>query len=246
MTITWYVLGATSPLARAFATEAAAHGAHLVLAARDAAELETIAGDLRIRAKAQVRTLIFDATNAQSVADLAAEMNKQAKPLSMFIGHGIMTDENDHTLTSLLWQVNTLSIINLLNMLTEKFSADNAGHIVVVGSVAGDRGRAANYQYGATKAGLAAFIEGFGQRMSRVGVKVLLVKPGMMDTRMTWSMKPSPIPLGTPEGLAKAMWKKAPKGGTLYYPWFWFFIMKLIRELPNALFNRTKFYSQSK
>jgi short-subunit dehydrogenase len=238
---TWYVLGATSPLARAFAIEAAGHGAKLVLAARDTDELETIAGDLRLRREAEVSTEIVDAAKPESVSALAARIKSEAAPLALFIGHGIMPDEADHGLTSQLWQVNTLSIINLLNELTAKLEADKAGQVVVVGSVAGDRGRASNYQYGATKAGLAAFVEGFGQRMSRAGVKVLLVKPGMMDTRMTWGMKASPIPLGTPEGLAKAMWKKAAKGGTLYYPWFWFFIMKLIRELPHGIFNKTKF-----
>jgi len=244
MSATWLILGATSPLVRAFAIEAAGHGAKLVLAARDADELETIAGDIRLRTKATVETVAFDAANIESTHALA-EKAAGYDNLSILIGHGIMPDETkvraDEALALQQWEVNNLSIVRLLNRLTAKFEAQQSGAIVVIGSVAGDRGRKKNYQYGATKAGLAAFVEGLGAYLSGFGVKVVLVKPGIMDTRMTWGAKGPPLPKGTPEGLAKAMWKKAHKGGVLYYPWFWFFIMKMIQQLPSKIFNKLNF-----
>lgn len=244
MSATWLIIGATSPLVRAFAIEAATQGARLVLAARDTDELETIAGDIRLRSKAEVTTLTFDAADPAStkaLADKAAELDN----LSVMVGHGIMPDEiaarDNEALALQQWEVNTLCIVRLLNRLTPKFEAQKSGSIVVIGSVAGDRGRKKNYQYGATKAGLAAFVEGLGAHLSGFGVKVVLVKPGIMDTRMTWGTKGPPLPKGTPEGLAKAMWKKAGKGGVLYYPWFWFFIMKMIQQLPVKIFNKLNF-----
>lgn len=240
----WLVLGATSPLARAFAIEAADHGAKLFLAARDADELATIAGDLRVRSNIPVETLAFDAGDAASVEKLAAWALEQSGPVSVFAGHGIMPDEKDvqadAKLAAQLWEVNCLSIVRLLNRLTPKFEAEG-GSIVVIGSVAGDRGRKKNYQYGASKAGLAGYIEGLGARLSANNVSVLLVKPGVMDTGLTWGLPTPPLPLGSPEGLARAIWLRTRRGGTLYYPWFWFFIMQIIRQLPNAIFNKLNF-----
>ena len=63
-----------------------------------------------------------------------------------------------------------------------------AGTIVGVGSVAGDRGRVGNYVYGAAKAGFHTYLSGLRNRLNRKGAHVVTVKPGFVDTAMTWTV----------------------------------------------------------
>ena len=83
--------------------------------------------------------------------------------------------------------------------------------IVGIGSVAGDRGRATNDAYGAAKGALEIFLSGLRQRLSRRGVKVLLAKPGFVDTPMTVDFKKGPSghrPSGSPR-ISSGRWSGA-------------------------------------
>jgi decaprenylphospho-beta-D-erythro-pentofuranosid-2-ulose 2-reductase len=75
------------------------------------------------------------------------------------------------------------------------------GSIVVLSSVAGERVRAANSVYGATKAGLDGFAQGLGDRIAADGVHVLVVRPGFVHSSMTAGLKPAPMST-TPEAVA--------------------------------------------
>jgi hypothetical protein len=113
--------------------------------------------------------------------------------------------------------------------------------IVGISSVAGDRGRASNYWYGCAKSGLTAFLSGLRQRIQNSGVRVLTVKPGFVRTAMTANLNLPPALTSTPEKTAsdivKAVSKKQP---VLYTPFFWFWIMLIIRGLPEKIFLKLK------
>ena len=115
-----------------------------------------------------------------------------------------------------------------------------ACRFIVIGSVAGDRGRASNLLYGATKAGLAAFCDGLRHRLAGTAIRILLVKPGPVDTPMTAHMpKGGPI-WSTPERVAADIDRALARGGAeIYTPGFWRWIMLLIRNLPRFLLHRT-------
>ena len=242
---TWLILGATSAIARAFALEAASHGVRILVAARDVAELEPIASDIRLRTLAAVDVLRFDAGRAEDRAALVAYAKAAPAPISVFVGFGSMPTEEamrkDSALFADMVANNFTAAGQVLNELTPLLEAQKAGAVVVVGSVAGDRGRKSNYQYGAAKAAVAAFVGGLAARLSSFNVPVLLVKPGPIDTAMTWGLKGPPLPMGAPGGLAKAIWRKVPKGGVIYYPLIWWPIMRLIQHLPRKVFNKLNF-----
>ena len=82
-------------------------------------------------------------------------------------------------------RTNALSYMSLLTLLGNRFEAQRAGCIAVISSVAGDRGRASNYVYGSAKAAVSAFTSGLRARLSKAGVSVVTVKPGVVDTPMT-------------------------------------------------------------
>jgi short-subunit dehydrogenase len=113
--------------------------------------------------------------------------------------------------------------------------------LIGISSVAGERGRASNYVYGAAKAGLTAFLSGLRGRMARHGVRVITVKPGFVHTRMTEGMR---LPRGlttTPDDVAAAI-LAAETGGRniLYVRPVWAVIMALLRLVPEGLFHRLR------
>ena len=121
-------------------------------------------------------------------------------------------------------------------------AARGRGTIVGVGSVAGDRGRATNYVYGAAKAGFAAFLSGLRNRLAARGVHVLTVKPGYVRTRMTDGMAlPGPLTADTRE-VGEAVYRAAElsRRHIIYVRPVWRAVMTVIGLVPEAVFKRLR------
>jgi short-subunit dehydrogenase len=244
MSGSWLIIGATSSIAAAFARKAAAEGCHLLLAGRDEAELQLQAADLKLRGAASASTLVLDVTKPD-LAQLQRHTETLPRPLSVYYAAGLMPEEAALRIEPELHQqmitTNYGGATQILDALLPQLEAQRAGAVILIGSVAGDRGRKKNFRYGATKAALAVYAQGLAAHLSGFNVPVLLVKPGIIDTAMTWGLKNPPLPAGPPSALATACWQRAPKGGNLYFPWFWRFIMLIIVHLPRQIFNRLNF-----
>ena len=127
-----------------------------------------------------------------------------------------------------------------LQMLAPLMEARGGGTVVGVGSVAGDRGRIGNYVYGAAKAGFATYLSGLRNRLTRAGGHVVTVKPGFVDTSMTWGL-PGLFLVATPEAVAEDLWKAVRKRrNVIYTPFFWRYIMLIIRHIPEPIFKKMK------
>ena len=124
----------------------------------------------------------------------------------------------------------------------EALERQGRGSLVVLGSVAGDRGRRANFVYGAAKSGLEALVEGIAHRFANTGPRAVIVKPGPVLTPMTEGFaNRKGLMWSTPEAIAVVVRRAADRGGpVIYAPWFWRWIMLVIRLLPAAIFNRLK------
>lgn len=242
---TFIILGATSAIARAFTRKAASEGYTLVLGGRDTEDLAALAQDAQLRGAPLVQVLPFDASDPAAINDLLTVAKTVPLSLNLFLAFGQMPEEAlmrvDPALCASMIATNYTGAVLAVNALLPMFEAQQSGRIIILGSVAGDRGRKKNFIYGSSKAGLHAYAQGLAAHLSAYKVPVLLVKPGVIDTAMTWGLQNPPVPIGTPEGLAEACWKRSAKGGVLYYPWFWFGIMTLIRHLPRFIFNRLNF-----
>jgi short-subunit dehydrogenase len=241
----WLVIGASSAIARAFAREAARRGAFLTLAGRDLAELEASARDAVLRGAAAARALKCDVADAESRAACIASASVPDSTLNVLLAAGQMpAQEEMETQPALLGSMIDATYAGpaaLIQALVPLFERQHGGRIVIIGSVAGDRGRRKNYLYGSAKAGLATFAEGLRARLHRAGSTVTLVKPGFVDTSMTWGM-PGLFLVASPEGCALAAMRAAERGrASLYYPFFWGLIMLVIRCLPAAVLKRLNF-----
>jgi short-subunit dehydrogenase len=212
----------------------------LVLVARDADKLQALADDLTVRG-ASVSTVVADLDQIDKHDDILSSMHDADV---FYLIYGSLPDqklcEEDWSSTQLALHTNFISTASLLTRIAKLCEQRKAGSIVVVGSVAGDRGRGSNYVYGAAKGGLALFCAGLRNRLSGSNVNVLLVKPGFVDTPMTADIEKKPAILwASASRVAEDIVAAEEKGkSNLYTPWFWRYIMLIIKSVPENIFKR--------
>lgn len=238
------VFGATSGIARATALELAKQGHRIVLLGRDTEELERTAADLRARTGATVSTMEFDAAATSSHADLVRDLAQSGGGLEgAVVAFGYLgsqeTAQSDWHEAERILQLNFLTVASLLHALSAHFESQKSGWIVALSSVAGDRGRMSNYVYGSAKGGLSVFLQGLRARLQKSGVHVLTVKPGPVDTAMTFGMNKLPL-LAQPGDVGASIVKALKKGqDVLYVPAPWRLIMFVLRSVPEKVFKKT-------
>jgi short-subunit dehydrogenase len=238
----WLVLGASSSVARAFARVAGEAGSDLILAGRDIADIDRTAADVRIRGGSQVDVRAFDATDRASHASFVAELPR--RPFNVFLAFGLQVPqgsiERDPLLAEQVIAVNYLGAVSILSRLAPRMADEGRGAIVVLSSVAGDRGRPSNYVYGSAKAGLNAYLQGLRATYSARRISVTTVKPGFMDTAMTYGVSGMFL-VASPEACARACLRFAAKGRDVaYFPAFWWLIMAIIKAIPERIFKRLR------
>ncbi|WP_375413865.1 SDR family NAD(P)-dependent oxidoreductase [uncultured Bradyrhizobium sp.] len=240
------MLGAGSGIAQATARLYADENAVLGLAGRNAGRLAGIADDLRARGATQVETFDVDFTTAPVLPTLAAMADRLGGVDHVILAYGVLGEqalaERDPTLAQSIIDVNFGSAAVWTLAVAALLERQGRGSLVVLGSVAGDRGRRANYIYGAAKAGLSTLVEGISHRFHRTGPRAVIVKPGPTDTAMTAGMTKGGPLWGTAEAVAAVVRKAADAGGPVVYaPARWRWIMAIIRMIPAPVFNRMNF-----
>lgn len=237
------IIGAASAIAHETAKHFAADGAEFFIVGRSAERLATIQHDLEVRGAARVVSYALD-LNAldQHEALIAAAYEALGGLDAVLIAHGTLPDQaraqTSVEATLREFQTNALSTISLLTILAERFERQRRGCIAVISSVAGDRGRGSNYIYGAAKGMISLFSSGLRARLSRVGVVVVTIKPGFVDTPMTAHLKKNPL-YARPETVGQRIYTAMLKGeAVVYVPWFWRYIMLVICHIPERLFKK--------
>lgn len=239
-TKTALLIGATSDIGSAVARRLAAQGWALQLAARDAIALEREARDLEARTGEAPRLYRWDALENGLLVDELDPLPELAICVVGLLGNQAEC-ERDPAEGERVMRTNYNAPALLLGALARRFERRGSGVIVGVSSVAGDRGRAANYVYGSAKAGFTAFLSGLRGRLARRGVHVVTVKPGFVTTRMTAGMDFPALLTATPEQVAEATVRAVRRRhNVVYVGRMWRFAMLLIRALPEGIFKRMK------
>jgi short-subunit dehydrogenase len=236
------VIGATSGIAEHCCRIWAVEGADFVLMARDTAKLERIAADLEVRGARSV-SLAVAAFHDPAAIKAFADATIAAGPVDiLLIAHGWMPLEQ-HTLdiatAAQVLEVNAVSPVLFAEAFAGPFAAAGRGTIAIIGSVAGDVTRRANYLYGASKALLTRYAQGLDHRLVGSGVKVVLIKPGPTDTAMTTHMKAAGQRLASAEDVARTTVDAIRLGKVeVYAPRLWRYIMLIVRHMPRPILNR--------
>ena len=203
------IFGATSAIAEATARRYAAKGARLFLVGRDPERLKDLASDLSIRGAEFVGCAVLDLNEFDRHEAVLDDAARALDGIDIaLIAHGTLGDqaccEKSFALTLDELNTNAVSVISLLTHLANRFAAQRRGSIAVVSSVAGDRGRASNYVYGAAKGAVTLFMQGLRGRLHNSGVHVLTIKPGFVDTPMTAAFKKGSL-WSQPEKIAEGI-----------------------------------------
>ncbi|WP_109124221.1 SDR family oxidoreductase [Dyella sp. C11] len=239
------IIGATSAIAEATARLYAARGAQLFLIARNATRLTDIAADLRVRGSQEVFHASLDVNDLDAHAHVIEQAWAALGSVDVvLVAHGTLPDqaqcESSVEVALKEFSTNATSTIALLTSMAPRFEAQRSGVMAVISSVAGDRGRQSNYLYGSAKAAVSAFASGLRQRMAKVGVNVLTIKPGFVDTPMTREFKKGAL-WAKPDDIARGIVRGADRGrNVMYLPFFWLPIMLIIRHIPEFIFKRIK------
>ena len=143
--------------------------------------------------------------------------------------------------TEKIIDINFAKLIPVLNFFAQKMESKRQGTMIVLSSVAGERGRQSNFIYGSAKAGLTAYLSGLRNYLFSKKVHVLTVKPGFMQTKMTEGLPLNPKLTATPKQAANGIYKAYKKQKNVAYilP-IWMIIMLVIRNIPEFIFKKLK------
>jgi len=238
------ILGATSAIARATAGAFAARGHAIYLAGRDMDELPRIAADLRVRHGVEVRYGSFDAEATDTHAAFLKSVIEEMQGLSgVVLAFGYLGDQiaaRDFSIGAKVIAANFSGAASILSHCANYFEPLKNGFIIGISSVAGERGRQSNYVYGAAKGALSLYLQGLRNRLFPSGVRVITVKPGFVDTAMTYGL-PGLFLVASPQDIGERIARAPEKSAdVLYLPWFWRYIMLIIMHIPEPIFKRLK------
>jgi len=241
---TLLLVGGTSDIGRATALNYAKAGWRVLLAARHKDEARRNADDIAARTGAEVTTSQFDILETDQFERFLDELGSLPDTVVCVVGElgDQVRGQSDPAHAALLIRTNFEGPALFLGVVAERFLARGYGTIVGVSSVAGDRGRASNYLYGAAKAGFTAFLSGLRNRTASKGLRVVTVKPGFVRTRMTAGMKLPPLLTAEPEEVGRAIFEAAEKGGgdVIYVRRVWRPMMMLVGSIPERIFKRLR------
>ena len=239
------IVGGTNGIGYALGRELAGRGWRLLLtgsspesvaAARARWESEAGAGE----------SLLAGVTDLRSPDQALQQLNdliRDAGQVDLFVfAAGVMPPESDWAELGSAAEgldVNLKAATVLLAAMAERFESAGRGHLVAVGSIAGDRGRKASPVYNAGKAGLHALMDGLRHRLHGTGVRVTTVRPGWVSSRMLASDKHgSPLTV-TPEKAARAIAGAIERGRDItYVGWWWRWVGLILKAMPAGLHKR--------
>lgn len=236
------ILGATSAIAKHTTRLFAADENSLYLVARNKDKLSSMKQDMLVRGAKDVHYESIDLADDTQHEELIKRATETMGSIdTVFITYGTLAEHKNsienyaNTLKEL--QINCLSVISLLTILANQFEEQKSGSIAVISSPSGDRGRQSNYIYGTAKGALTIFLQGLRNRLSKSNVHVLTIKPGFVDTPMTKDFKKGFLWVN-PDVISKGIYNAIrKKREVVYLPFFWRYIMIIIKSIPEKIFK---------
>ncbi|WP_424988377.1 SDR family NAD(P)-dependent oxidoreductase [Microbulbifer sp. S227A] len=176
-----WLVGASEGLGRALARRLDARGAQLILSARNAGRLDSLCETLN-----NARSLPMDVTDADSVRRACDKVGHLDGLIYNAGSYEPMrtTDWNSDAALAMC-DVNFMGAMRVLGQIVPNFTAQGHGDITLIGSLAGYRGLPAAIGYGASKAALISLAETMRFDLRGTGVRVRVINPGFIDTRLT-------------------------------------------------------------
>ena len=237
------IIGANSAIARSVARHYAETQDNLFLVARDLQALDKNKSDLEIRTGCTIETCGLDIYDLSKLESDVGEFFRSTGRIDIaLIAYGSLANQDECELNNEKIEkelyVNGISVIKIANIVANLMIAQGHGKIGVITSVAADRGRKSNYIYGAAKAVVDTYLEGFRARLENNGIQVMTIKPGFVDTPMTKDFKKGLLWVSADTVARKIVDSFEKNKNIVYIPWFWFFIMLVIKNIPEKIMKK--------
>lgn len=237
------VLGGTSEIALATVTALPRNRIRrVVLAGRPGALRDQAVAGLQAAGIAGVEAVDFDATATATHAAFVSAVFDAGDVDITLLAFGVLGNQDEvEANPDLAIDVATTNYTGAVSVglrIAQRLRQQGHGALVVFSSVAGDRARRSNYVYGSTKAGLDAFAQGLGDALHGSGAHVLVVRPGMVRTRMSAGLPEAP--LTTDPDVVGAIVVSALRKGrhTVYAPGPLRLVMTALKAVPRPVFRK--------
>jgi decaprenylphospho-beta-D-erythro-pentofuranosid-2-ulose 2-reductase len=135
-------------------------------------------------------------------------------------------------------EINYTAAVSVGVLLGEKMRAQGFGQIIAMSTVAGERVRRSNFVYGSTKAGLDGFYLGLSEALREYGVRVLVIRPGQVRTRMSAHVKEAPLTVDKEYVANLAVTASAQGKELVWAPAAFRYVMIVLRHVPRSIFRR--------
>ena len=237
------VLGGSSEIARATIAELPGNRLRrVVLAGRASSALDDAATAMTNIGIPTVEVAEFDAASTDTHGAFIDDVFDNSDIDLVILAFGVLGDqmavEADPSQAVHIATVNYTGAVSVGLHVARRLRQQGHGQLVVLSSVAGDRARRSNYVYGSTKAGLDAFAQGLGDALQGSGASVLVVRPGMVRTRMSEGLPEAPMTTD-PDVVGKAIVQALRKGKhTIYAPGPLRFLMGAVKAVPRPVFRK--------
>jgi short-subunit dehydrogenase len=234
------IVGANGDIAKECARIFARNRFDLILANRDIIRLEEFKQDIEIRYNKKVDLVELDLLELDKIDKFYNSLDEID---GVIIASGVMYEQseafNESNKSLQTININYTGIILLLNLIAQEFEKNQNGFIIGISSVAGDRGRKANFIYGSSKAGFSTYLSGLRNYLYKKNVQVITVKPGFVDTKMTTNLDLPPKLTAKPKEVAQDIFNAYKnKKDIVYTKSIWRFIMLIIKHIPEFVFKR--------
>lgn len=239
-----FITGASSGIGQAMAWRYAQAGWRLALVARRTAEMQSWADAKGLGAD---RCQIYgaDVADVNSIVSAGLEcLGRQGVPDVVIANAGVSigmdtSEREDLDVMARTFALNNVGMAATFHPFIKAMRARGSGALVGIGSVAAIRGLPGHGAYCASKSAVVAYCESLRGEMCGSGVSVVTILPGYIDTPLTQENRYSMPFLMSPEVFADQAFETIAQGNSYrVIPWQMGVVAKLLRLLPNPLFDR--------
>ena len=215
----------------------------IVLCGRQSENLQRTAEILAVDfANAKIEQFHMDMVDSGTLSLVIEEVFNGGRIDVVVMAAGVLPDatrvmnEAEYAVESA--KVNFLGPLEIGTTALDRFKKQGHGTLVVISSVAAERPRKDNYVYGSAKAGIDAWANGAADAIAGTAVRVLVVRPGMVRTRMSAGIPEAPL-TSNPEDVAKVVIRRLSRGPvTVWVPGKLRWLMFVLRHLPRPIFRK--------
>lgn len=190
MNKTVLITGATSGIGLGCARKFAENGDRLILTGRNAEKLEAIKGELEEKGS-QVLTIVFDVRDRAAATEAIESLPEQWRDIDVLVNNaglalGLEPEyEGDYEDWETMIDTNIKGLLIMTRLVVPRMVARNSGHVINIGSVAGDAAYAGGNVYCATKSAVKALTDGLRIDVANTAVRVTNLKPGLVETNFS-------------------------------------------------------------